>query len=201
MRYIPGDPPGPLDAVVIFVGVGQYPYSFTLVKRPGIERVEHSPFRIVPQRGQVPENNVKPPRSECWAVFHKRESGSYFPNDPRHVRPHTGAITGNSRSFARCADILAREASRYHVNNSAPWSSVKGLNVVPNRERRENTFILPEGKYSCGVGHPLDGANGSPSKKVSAKYPSTNAREKCQLIHIEKGAAPCSHLGGLSPLR
>lgn len=54
----------------------------------GMVRSEHSPFRIVPQRGQVPENNVKSPRSEYWAVLHEHVARSYLANDPRHVFPH-----------------------------------------------------------------------------------------------------------------
>ena len=58
---------------------------------------------------------------------------------------------------------------RYHVNKSAPRSSVKGLNVIPNRERREKAFILPSGKYSGGIWFPFDGADGSPSEELTAK--------------------------------
>jgi hypothetical protein len=74
---------------------------------------------------------------------------------------------------------LAGKPSRYHVNKSAPRLSVKGLNVIPNRERREKAFILSAGKYSGGVGFPFDGADGSPSEEVPAKdTPSGTGKER-----------------------
>jgi len=163
---------------VPIVGVRQHPDSFTLVRCPGMDRSEHSPFRIVPHRGQVPENNVKSPRSEYWTVLHEHVSGSYLANDPRHVFPHPGSLPGDACAFPGCANVLAREASRYHVNKAAPWSSVKGLHVIPYRERREKAFILSGGKYSSGIGFPFDGANASPSKEVASEYATTSACEE-----------------------
>jgi len=141
-------------------------------------RSEHSPFRIVPQRGQVPENDVKSPRSEYWAVLHEHVSGSYLANDPRHVFPHPGSLPGDACTFSGGADVLARESSRYHVNKAAPWLSVKGLNVIPNRERREKAFILSGGKYSSGVGFPLDCADAFPSEELPSKDATSSACEE-----------------------
>ena len=50
---------------------------------------QHSPARIIPQRGQVSENSSKPARSEDWGVFHEDEARSHLANDARHVRPHS----------------------------------------------------------------------------------------------------------------
>jgi hypothetical protein len=77
---------------------------------------------------------------------------------------------------------LAREASRHHVNTPSPWLSVKGLNVIPDREGGEASIVLPGDQNVPCVGIPLDGADSSPSKQFAAKYASTSAREKCQLI-------------------
>jgi hypothetical protein len=153
-----------------FTTVGsEYPNAFSSVRCSGMDRSEHSPLRIVPHRGQVSEYNSKSPRSEYWAVLHERVSGSYLANDPRHVRPHPTAFPCDARSLSGCADILAREAARYHVNKSVPRSSVKGLNVIPYRERREKAFILSGGKYSSGVWLPFDGAYAFPSKEFASE--------------------------------
>jgi hypothetical protein len=100
------------------------------------------------------------------------------------VSPHAGSSSIDSCAFAGHADVLAGKASRYDINTLAPRSSVKGANVIPNREGREKAVILSGGKYACGVGVPLDGADGSPSEKFSPKYSSTSACEKSQLIHF-----------------
>ena len=134
-----------------------------------MDRSEHSPFRIVPHLGQVSEYNSKSPRSEYWAVLHEDVSRSYLANDPRHVLPHPAPFPCDPCASSGTADVLAREASRYHVNKSAPRGSVKGLNVIPNRERREKAFILSGGKYSSWVGFKFDGADAFPSEQLSSK--------------------------------
>jgi hypothetical protein len=144
---------------------------------------QHSPFAVIPERGQVTEDNSESPSNESWTVFHVDEIWSNFANDARHAGPHAGSLSGDAGTPSGKADVLARESARHHINTSAPRLSVKGANVIPNRERRENAVILSGDKYACGVGLPLNGADRSPSKEVPAKDASTSAREKCQLIH------------------
>jgi hypothetical protein len=164
--------------------VGHKPESVALVGRSNVGSSQHCPAAVIPERGQVTEDNSESPSKESWAVFHEHVSGSNFANDARHVGPHPGSFSGDPGALAGNADVLARKAARHHVNTAAPRSSVKGANVIPNREGRENAFILSLGKYARGVGLPLDGADGSPSKQVAAENASTSAREKSQLIHV-----------------
>jgi hypothetical protein len=147
------------------------------MRRSGVDCSQHSPFRIVPQRGQVSENDAKPPRSEYWRVFHKHVAGSYFANDSGHLSPESATFSIDAPPSTGAADVLAREAARYHVNNSAPRLSVKGSHVIPNRERRENAVILSGDKYACGIGVDLDGADCPPSEEIASEYSSTSARE------------------------
>jgi hypothetical protein len=163
-------------------GVCHKPKSVPLMRRPNIGSSQHCPPAVIPERGQVTKHSSESPSNESWTVFHEDESGSNLANNPCHVSPHPRPLSINARSLACDADVLARKAARYDVNNASPRSAVKGLNVIPNREGRENAVILSGGKYACGVGFPLDGANGAPSEQVSAKYSSTSAREKSQLI-------------------
>jgi hypothetical protein len=138
---------------------------------------QHRPPAVIPERGQVTENSPESPSNEGWAVLHEDEAGSYFANDARHVTPHAGSLPVDACAFSCDADVLAWEAARNHVNTSAPRASVKGANVIPNRERREKAVILSLGKYACGVWLPLNGADGSPSKQLAAENASTSARE------------------------
>jgi hypothetical protein len=91
-----------------------------------------------------------------------------------------------------CADVLARESSRYNLHNSSPRLSVKCPYVIPNRERRENPVILSGAQYACGIGFPFDCTNGSPAKQLAAEYSSTSACEKSQLIHFPTFRRPRS---------
>lgn len=151
-------------------GVGaEYPDPLPKVGSAGILCREHSPLRIVPEGGHVSENSVKPPRSEDWRVFHEHERRSYFANDPGKLGPESGPLSVEPVSSSGLADVLTGKASRYHVATASPSSSVKGPNVVPDRERRENALVLPGGKYSNGEGLALDGADALPIEKSSAE--------------------------------
>jgi hypothetical protein len=147
---------------------------------PDVGSAEHIPFRIVPERGQIPENNIKSSINKHWAVLHERVSRSYLANNPRHVLPHPTPLSGDACPFSGAADVLARKPSRYHVNKAAPRLSVKGLNVIPYRERREKAFILSSGKYSGGIWFPFDGADGAPSEQLSAKDTPSGPCEECE---------------------
>ena len=116
--------------------------------------------RTIPQRGKVAENSVKPPRSEHWRVLHEREPGLYLANDPGHFGPQSGTFSVEAVALSGDADVLAGEASRYHVNNAAPWSSVKAPNVIKNREPRKDTVRLPLGKDLLAIVIDLDGTHG-----------------------------------------
>jgi hypothetical protein len=160
------------------VGVGSNePDSVSLVGSSDMARSQHSPPRIVPHRGKITEDHGKPSANKERAVFHEDEAGSNFADDARHLSPQSAPRSGDTGSTSGSGDVLAREASRHHVNTASPWSSVKGLHIIPNRERREKSVILPCDEYACGVGVPLDGAHGSPSEQVASEYAATSARE------------------------
>jgi hypothetical protein len=154
------------------------------MRRSNIGSSHNSPLRVIPERGKITKDSVKSSSNEHWAVLHEDVAGSYFANQPRHVLPHTASLTVESVPFSSDADVLAWKAARNNVNNSLPRPAVKGLNVIPNRERREKPVILSSAQYACGVWLPLDGADSSPSEKFPPKYSSTSAREKSQLIHL-----------------
>ena len=145
----------------------------------------NAPSTVVPQRGKVAKDCSKSSSNQHWAVFHEDVARSYFPNDTRHVLPHSAALPVDSGSPSGNGDVLTGKPPRYNVNNSSPRFSVKGLNVIPYRERRENAVILSGAQNASCVGVPLDCTDGSPSKEVTPENSSTSAREKSQLIHAD----------------
>ena len=119
------------------VGVGSNePDSVSLVGSSGMSRSQHSPPRIIPQRGKVTEDHGKASANKERAVFHEDEAGSNLADDARHLSPEAAAFSGDTGATSCGRDVLAREASRHHVNTAAPRSSVKGADVIPDRERR-----------------------------------------------------------------
>jgi hypothetical protein len=149
-----------------------------------VVRPQHSPFRIEPHRGQVSKDNSKSSNSEHWGVLHEDVAGFHLANDAGHFPPKAGSFAGNASAFSCAANVLAREAARNHINHSSPRLPVEGANVIPDRERRKNSIVLPLAQNPNGVWLPLNGAHCPPSEQLSAEYSSTSAREKCQLIHI-----------------
>jgi hypothetical protein len=78
------------------VGVGHAndPDPLALMGGAHVVRTEHTPFRIVPHRGQVTEDDVKSAKSEGWAVFHEDEGRSHFANDAGELAPKSRPFTG-----------------------------------------------------------------------------------------------------------
>jgi hypothetical protein len=150
-------------------GVGHDPDPLTLVSCSNIASREHSPSRIEPHRGQVSENNVKPPRSEHWRVLHEDVSGSNFANDPGHLHPESAALTREPCAFACRADVLTGEPAADDIDTSAPWVPVEGSHVVPDREAREDAVSLSGEEDSTGVGSKLNSADGAPSKELASQ--------------------------------
>jgi hypothetical protein len=157
------------------VGVGHKPESVALMRRSNVGSSQHCPSTVIPERGQVTEYDSESASNECWTVFHEDVSGSNLANDPRHVSPHTGSLATDSCAFPGNADVLARKAARYDVNNSAPRSAVKGLNVIPYREGRKKAVILSGGKYASWVWLPFDCADSSPSEQLSPSFSPASA--------------------------
>jgi hypothetical protein len=162
----------------VAVGVGSNdPESIALVRRTRVVGSQHTPSRIIPQRPKVTEDGGKASGNKKRRVLHEDETRSNLADDSRHVMPQPRTLAGNSGALAGRRDVLAGKAARYDVNTAAPRSAVKGSNVIPYRERREAPVVLACAQYPSGVGVDLDGADGSPSKQVSAKYSATSARE------------------------
>ena len=159
-------------------GVGSNkPEAVPLVRGANVGSSQHCPPAVIPERGQITEDSVESSSKERWAVLHEREAGSNLANDPRHVGPHSAALSFDAGALAGNADVLAREAARNHVNSPTPSSSVKGANVAPDRERREKAVILSGGKYASGIGLPLDGTDAAPPEQLAREYSATSACE------------------------
>jgi hypothetical protein len=63
-------------------------------------RAETTPFRIEPQRGQIPENAVESPNREVNGVLHEHEMWSHLANDSCHFPPEAGVFAFESGPVA-----------------------------------------------------------------------------------------------------
>lgn len=70
------------------VGVGSNdPHSISEVRGADVMSSQHIPPRIIPERGQVTEDDSESPSSEHWAVLHEHERGSHLANDASELAP------------------------------------------------------------------------------------------------------------------
>jgi len=76
------------------------------------------PFRIKPERGQLPENSVHPETKQAWCVFHDCETGSKFANNSAVFFPKAASFTIEASAFSCDRNILAGEPSGNDVNRS-----------------------------------------------------------------------------------
>lgn len=159
-------------------GVGNNPYAFADVTKAGIDRSEDSPSRIEPHRGQVPENSVKPPKSEDWRVLHEDEARFHLANDPSHLGPQSGPLSVEAVSRAGHGHVLAREPTTDDVDAASPVAPVEGPHVVPDREPGQEPIPLPLQQHVSAVGLDLDSAHGSMPEKDPAEDASPAASKK-----------------------
>lgn len=67
------------------------------------------PLRVIPERGQVPENNPESSRKESCDVLHNDVAGSKFANDSGVLRPKTRPGAGEPCTLPGEGEILAGE--------------------------------------------------------------------------------------------
>jgi hypothetical protein len=56
--------------------VGQDEHSIADMRGTNGRRRDAFPFRIEPERGQIPENAIEPPNKQPWDVLHEDVAGS-----------------------------------------------------------------------------------------------------------------------------
>jgi hypothetical protein len=84
-------------------GVGTHkPEPVALVGGANVGSSQHCPPAVIPERGQVTEHSSESPSKDRWAVLHVAEAGSNLANDPRHVGPHSAALSVNACAFSGC---------------------------------------------------------------------------------------------------
>jgi hypothetical protein len=102
---------------------------------------------------------------DSWAVFHERESRSNLANDSRELRPKSGSTPFDADAGSGKADVLAREASRNHINNAAPGPPIERFHIVPNWERRQRSVVLPCRQDCCRIRLNFNTTYGAPTEE------------------------------------
>jgi hypothetical protein len=93
------------------------------------------------------------------------------------LAPQSASLAADSGASSGRADVLAREASRHHINSALPWLAVEGAYIIPDREGFETSIVLTGDQHVPSVGVMLDGAHRAESAEDAAEYSATSACE------------------------
>src|ERR1051326_7930543 len=111
-------------------GVGQNEDPITELRGTEGCRRETIPLRIIPARGQVPEDNVEPPRAESRHVLHDRVARSKRANEPKKSPPQPGPRAFNADLPAGVGDVLAGKAADDRVGWHVDLAAMKRGDVI-----------------------------------------------------------------------
>ncbi len=101
-------------------GVGHNPDPIPAMSGANVGSGYAMPFRVIPERGQGPENVSKSAIKERCHVFQDNEARSQLANDADHLEEQPGTLACQTLPHdVRDADVLAGEASADGVNGNS----------------------------------------------------------------------------------
>ena len=99
------------------VGEGNNKRPFTPMRGTKGGCGKHFPFRIIPDLGQIPQDDLNPIGEQPPDVFDDDVPGTHFPDEPCVFEPQAAARPFlDSRMFSSLGYILTGEAAAEHVH-------------------------------------------------------------------------------------
>jgi hypothetical protein len=77
------------------------------------------PDRVIPERGQGPENGIQPSTKQRSDVLQENEAGSKFANETGDLKEQSAPLAGQPQTLPCDADVLAREAAANPINGNS----------------------------------------------------------------------------------
>ncbi|AMD89805.1 hypothetical protein AXF13_06600 [Desulfovibrio fairfieldensis] len=113
------------------VGVGNNEYPLPMVRGTKGGCGQHFPFRIVPERGQIPQDDLNTAGEQAPHVFNDDVTGPDFPDNPRILIPQTAPCPLlDTRAAARAADVLTWKTTAQHVHRRQICSFEAGHVII-----------------------------------------------------------------------
>ena len=99
------------------VGEGNNKHALAPVRGAKGGSGKHFPFRIIPERGQIPQDDLHATGEHPPDVFDDCVPGADFPNKSCVVEPQAAArALPDSRMFSSVGDVLTGETAAEHVH-------------------------------------------------------------------------------------
>lgn len=128
--------------------------------RANFDRREHACFNPVTHGAKAFADVGKSQGEMAFDVFAEDEAWRALADDSGDVRPEVPGIVG-ATPVAGEAEGLAGIAGSDEIHAAAPWASVEGSKVVPDRRLCQGRVVHPCHERGRGVGFPLDETNSS----------------------------------------
>ena len=101
----------------VTVGEGNNKRPFTPIRGTKGGCGKHFPFRIIPDLGQILQDDLNPSGEQSAHVFDDCVPGADFPNKSCVVEPQAAArALPDSRMFSSVGDVLTGETAAEHVH-------------------------------------------------------------------------------------
>jgi hypothetical protein len=164
----------------VAVGVGKNPNSVADMGGTNGTSRKALPLRVIPARGQVPENVSQPSRTQDWDVLHDREARSNLANKSGEFAPETGLLASEASAVVvGQRDVLAGESPADDIgSNSICLEPLGGKFSDIVIDRNLGPMLLKD-----AAGKLLDLAEGDRLKPARALQPqreAADAREEVQ---------------------
>jgi hypothetical protein len=163
--------------VIITAGVGHNPDPLAEVRCANTGCGYAVPLRVIPERGQVPENGSDASPEKRGDILHDDVAGAKLANETGVLDPEAAALTREPRAFASNGDILAGEAAANNVN----CSDIRALqlsNVTMDGDMRP---VLCQ--HAARVFFNLAERDRGHSRALKPEAESANAAEEVQHAH------------------
>lgn len=145
-------------------GVGHDEYSVTAVRGTNGCRWYAVPFRVIPDRGQVTDDIVKPKSKQCCDVLQQNCLRSKYANESRNLGPQPSLVC--LREPLACdADWLARESPGQYVHTGSALTKISHVVVAGDTRPVLGKDSLAE---LVPLAEPCGAESNAPKSKVNA---------------------------------
>jgi hypothetical protein len=185
IKYLPVQVPDCRGELPVLHGVGHNPYSIAEMWGASVGSWNAVPLRVIPERGQIGEDDIEAPNKESWRVFQDDEQRSKFANQTGDFGPKARASSSDALAPTGQANVLTGETGCNDVDTSAAGAG-KGADIVITgnigpvlgEDFARERFDFAEG----------DGLETACSFKAKAKP--SDAREKIEDAKLGHAASP-----------
>lgn len=119
IKYLPVHSPVIRGELPDLHGVGHNPYSVAEMGGANVGSWYAVPLRVIPERGQVGEDDIEAPNKEGWRVFQDDKRGSKFPNQTGDFGPKAAAFASDTLTPTGQANVLTGETGCNDIDAAA----------------------------------------------------------------------------------